>query len=87
MEVLSMEKFPIAKNLLDLLQNNAMGEWLIDIFYNMLHSYALSIKNEKDRKKLDKYVEFVDKLRSLENEDLIKDQKDIADLEDILESI
>jgi hypothetical protein len=87
MEALSTEVLPIAPNLLALLENDAMGDELIDVFYNMFHEYALTVKDEKSKKQIDASLSFLEKLKAAEVNEQKQDQKDIEDLEDMLENI
>lgn len=87
MELLSPEVLPIAPNILALLQSNAMSDELIDTFYTMFHEYALTIKNEEGKEKIKKSMNFLDKLKSLEGDEQIKNQKDINELESMLQNM
>lgn len=87
METISPEVFPIAPNLLALLQEDKLWEWLIDTFYNIFHVYALTIKDEKNKNQAKKSLDFLDKLKTIEGQEQVKDQQDIEDLENMLKNI
>jgi len=87
METLSSETLPIAPNLLRLLQRDKMWEGLIDTFYTIFHEYALTLKDSEQKNKITASTNFLDKLKATEGEDQIKNQKDIQDLENMLQNI
>lgn len=87
MEAVSPQALPIAPNLLALLQHDKMWVELIDVIYNLFHAYALTIKDEKNKKQVEQSLTFLDKLKNAEWEENIKNQKDIEDLENMLQNI
>ncbi len=87
MEALSPEALPIAPNLLALLKNDKMSANLIDVFYGLFHAYALTLKDEQHKKQIEQSMTFLDKLKHAEWEESVKDQKDIEELEGMLQNI
>lgn len=87
METLSPEALPIVPNILSLLQNNKMWNELIDTLYTMFHQYALTLKNWEKKEKIKKSLSVLNKLKSLEESEQIKNQQDIEELEDMIKNI
>lgn len=87
MEAISPQALPITPNLLALLKNDAMWDEVIDVFYTMFHEYALTLKNGKNKQQIENSLTFLDKLKTLEWEENIKNEKDIKDLENMLQNI
>ena len=84
---LSLEVFPTRDNLLSLLNQTTLDENLLAILFDMFAWYVQQTNDSSNKLKLEKSIQFVQKLKSIEAEDQIKDQKDIDDLDKLLNTI
>lgn len=87
MQILPADVVSVAPNLLSLLEWNQLSNQLIDVFYKIFHEYALTIKDKKKKETLNASMLFLEKLKEVEWEENIQDEKDIIDLENLLKNI
>jgi hypothetical protein len=79
--------FPIAPDIISLIENDQASDAMIDSLYLLFHNAIKNTDNTLDKQKLEKWLKFLDKLKSLEEEQDITDQKDINNLDEILKNI
>lgn len=87
MQAIPVDILPIAPNIMSLLEWNQFSDELIDVFYKMFHEYSLTIKDKEKKEVIEKSISFLDKLKQMETADHMQDDKDVSDLEKILENI
>ena len=68
-----------------------VSEWdlwdnVLDMLINLVQWAVNSAKNEYEKSKLKKWLDFLQKMKQMEEESRMQDEKDLAELERILES-
>ncbi len=68
-----------------------VSEWdlwdnVLDMLINLVQWAVNSAKNEYEKAKLQKWLDFLQKMKQMEEESRMQDEKDLAELERILES-
>lgn len=79
--------FPIAKDFQVIVEGDVASNEMIDTLVAMLQEIRASITDEAQRAKLDKSIEFMNKLKSAELAEHEKDEQKLKELEDIFKSI
>lgn len=82
-----MEYFPLAKGLKILVSNDALGETTIDMLVDALTKTIDEVNDNKARNKLQKSKEFLERLKTIEEESHLNDEKSIAMLDDMVNNI
>ncbi len=77
----------IAPDILYLIENNNIDDNIIDSLYEIFHNAIKATGNIIQKTKLQKWLNALDKIKSLEKAQGISDQKDIQDLDDFLKNI
>jgi hypothetical protein len=83
----TMEYFPLAKGLKILVSNDALGETTIDMLVDALTKTIDEVNDNKARNKLQKSKEFLERLKTIEEESHLNDEKSIAMLDDMVNNI
>lgn len=83
----TMEYFPLARWLKILVSSDALGDTAIDTLVDILTKTIDEINDNKARNKLQKSKEFLEKLKTIEQESHLKDEKSIAMLDDMVSNI
>jgi hypothetical protein len=87
LESISIDILPIKNDLLYLIENNQITDWLIDTLYNMFHEIAKTAKTQAEKERLQKWLNILEKIKVLEDDDKTQEQKDIEALDDLLQNI
>lgn len=87
LSALSVDIFPSKDDLLYLIQQDKFDDTFLDTLFDMFSSYVKSVNDWVIKQQLEKSIQFVQKLKSIEAEDKIHDQKDIDELDTMLLSI
>ncbi len=87
LSALSVDIFPSKDDLMYLVQQDNLDETFLDTLFDMFSSYVKSVNDWVIKQQLEKSIQFVQKLQSIEAEDKIHDQKDIDDLDTILSTM
>ncbi|MEI6425873.1 MAG: hypothetical protein WCO66_00825 [Candidatus Absconditabacteria bacterium] len=84
LQSLSLDIFPPKDELLYLLEHNTLDDTFLETLFGIFSSYVQTVNNDHIKEKLEKSVQFVKKLQSIEAEDKIQDQQDINSLDSML---
>ncbi|MFA7717243.1 MAG: hypothetical protein WC875_00825 [Candidatus Absconditabacterales bacterium] len=79
--------FPPAKDLKILIQGDVVSDEMINTLVVMLKEVRQAITDEAEKAKLDKSIEFMNKLKASEATEHIQDEKKLKELEEIFNSI
>jgi len=83
----TMEYFPLARGLKILINGDALDDTTIDTLVNILTKTIDEISDGEAKRKLQKSKEFLEKLKAIEQESNLKDEKSIEMLDDMLKNI
>ncbi len=83
----TMEYFPLARGLKILINGDALDDTTIDTIVNILTKTIDEISDGEVKRKLQKSKEFLEKLKAIEQESNLKDEKSIEILDDMLKNI
>ncbi len=83
----TMDYFPLARWLKILISWEALDDTTIDTLVDILSKTIAEIGDGEVKRKLQKSKEFLEKLKSIEQESHIQDEKDIEILENMLKNI
>ena len=83
----TMEYFPLARGLKILINGDALDDTTIDTLVNILTKTIDEISDGETKRKLEKSKEFLEKLKNIEQESNLKDEKSIEMLDDMLKNI
>ena len=78
---------PIANDLLVLLEHNQIDDQLLDTLYTTISEYIHTMNEEDKKQKLNTTLQLIDKIRHSEDELKTQDQKEICELECLLDCI
>lgn len=87
LSALSVDIFPAKDDLMYLVQQDKLDDSFLDILFDMFSSYVKSVNDWVIKSQLEKSIQFVQKLKSIEAEDKIHDQKDIDELDTMLSTM
>ncbi len=62
-----------------------LGDDILDIIINAVQWAVNTAKSDLDKKKLQKWLDFLQKMKQMEEESKIQDEKDLAELDKMLE--
>jgi len=81
---ISPEILPISWDILLLLKKDKLDASLLETLYQILSEYIKTVSNSAQKEKLNESLSFVQKLKQIESNDKIEDQKDIDELDKAL---
>ena len=84
---ISPEILPISWDILLLLKKDKLDTSLLDTLYQILSEYIKTVNNSIQKEKLNESLSFVQKLKQIESNDKIEDQKDIDELDKALSNM
>jgi len=87
LSALSVDIFPAKDDLVYLIQQDKFDDTFLDTLFDMFSSYVKSVNDWAIKQQLEKSIQFVQKLKSIEAEDKIHDQKDIDELDTMLSTM
>lgn len=79
--------FPPAQDLRALVEGGVVNDQMIDTLTAMIKEIKKVISDEAQKLRLDKSIEFMDKLKAVEAAEHIKDEQKLQELEAIFKSI
>ena len=79
--------FPPAQDLRALVEGGVVNDQMIDTLTAMIKEIKKVISDEAQKLRLDKSIEFMDKLKAVEAAEHIKDEQKLQELEEIFKSI
>ena len=79
--------FPPAQDLKVLVEGDVVSDQMIDTLVAMLKEVREAITDEIQKAKLDKSIEFMNKLKAVEEAEHVKDEQKLKELEDIFKNI
>ena len=79
--------FPQAEDFRILVEGDVVSDEMIDTLVAMLKEVREVITDEANKAKIDKSIEFMDKLKAVEAAEHIKDEQKLQELEEIFKSI
>jgi len=82
-----MDYFPLARGLKILISGEALDDTAIDTLVSILTKTINEINDGEAKKKLQKSKDFLEKLKTIEQQSHLKDEKSIHMLDDMLENI
>lgn len=83
----TMDYFPLARGLKILVHGDALDNETIDTLVNILSTTIDEISDSEIKRKLQKSKDFLEKLKTIEQESHLKDEKSIAMLDTMLQDI
>ncbi|MEI6117820.1 MAG: hypothetical protein WCP92_00755 [bacterium] len=83
----TMDYFPLARGLKILISGEALDDTAIDTLVSILTKTINEINDGEAKKKLQKSKDFLEKLKTIEQQSHLKDEKSIHMLDDMLENI
>lgn len=84
---LTKDIFPLAKDFKVLVEGDMVSDEMIDTLVAMLQEVRAAMTDELQKEKLDKSIAFMNKLKTAEAAEHIKDEQKLKELEDIFKSI
>ncbi len=60
---------------------------LISALYTIFHAFAKTVSSKEGKQKIEKSLNFLNKLKTIEEENTIQDKKDVEDLEKMLSDL
>lgn len=87
LSALSVDIFPAKDDLVYLIQQDKFDDTFLDTLFDMFSSYVKSVNDWVIKQQLEKSIQFIQKLKSIEAEDKIHDQKDIDELDTMLSTM
>jgi len=87
LSALSVDIFPAKDDLVYLIQQDKFDDTFLDTLFDMFSSYVKSVNDWVIKQQLEKSIQFVQKLKSIEAEDKIHDQKNIDELDTMLSTM
>lgn len=87
LKAISIEVLPIAPDLLYLIENGQEDADMTNVLYAIFQKLAKESKDQKHQEHLQKTIIVLEKLKNMENNQKITDQKDVEDLEHSLGQI
>lgn len=82
--IISQDDLPIAKDIRVLVESNQISDELIDTLISMFKNIISTTNNTIEKEKLQKWLNFLNKLQQKEQESKIQDDADIQELEWLL---
>lgn len=76
----------LAKGLKFLVEQWNLDDGILDVLINAVQWAINTAKSESDKQKLQKWLDFLQKMKQMEEESKLQDEKDLAELERILDS-
>ena len=76
----------LAKWLKILVDEWNLGDDILDILINAVQWAVSTAKSEMDKKKLQKWVEEMQKMKQMEEESKMQDEKDLEELDNLIDS-
>jgi len=83
----SFQDWPMAQWLKYLIENGNLDDNTINVLIDMFKQAIKTVDDEKTKEKLTKWVTFLEKMKKMEEEQKLQDQKDIQNLEGILSTM
>ena len=77
----------LAKWLKILVDEWNLGDDILDILINAVQWAVSTAKSELDKKKLQKWLEAMQKMKQMEEESKMQDEKDLEELDEMLDSL
>lgn len=87
LENITPDILPIKDDILYLIQNNNVTDDLISALYTIFHTVAKTVSSKEGKQKIEKSLTFLNKLKTIEEENTIQDKKDVEDLEKMLSDL
>ncbi len=87
MSTIGTDIFPMAGDVFLLIENNQVTDEMIDSLYLFFQNAIQQTKNTREKMKLEKWLSVLQKIKEIEDQNKIQDQKDIDDLDSILSQI
>lgn len=87
LEKIDKNIFTIADDIKALIEKNNISDELIDTIVNLCTQAVQSTTNKKTQAQLQKWISFLTKIKEQEAQSNIEDQKDINELEAMLDNI
>lgn len=78
---------PIAPDLLYIIKNKSVDDSIIESLYTIFNKAIKTTEDISKKIKLEKWLSVLDKIKTLEKNQNISDQKDIKDIEELLKNI
>lgn len=79
--------FPPAQDLKVLVEGDVVSDDMIDTLVAMLKEVREAMTDEANKAKIDKSIEFMNKLKAVEAAEHVKDEQRMKELEEIFKSI
>jgi uncharacterized protein (UPF0147 family) len=83
----TMDYFPLARGLKILISGEALDDTAIDTLVSILTKTINEITDSEAKRKLQKSKDFLEKLKTIEQQSHLKDEKSIDMLDDMLKDI
>ncbi|MCX6824019.1 MAG: hypothetical protein NT085_02740 [candidate division SR1 bacterium] len=83
----TMDYFPLARGLKILISGEALDDTAIDTLVSILTKTMNEITDGEAKRKLQKSKDFLEKLKTIEQQSHLRDEKSIAMLDDMLKNI
>lgn len=77
----------LAKWLKILVDEWNLGDDILDVLINAIQWAVNTAKSELDKQKLQKWLDALNKMKEMEEESRMQDEKDLAELDEMLENI
>lgn len=87
LKTISVEVLPIAPDLLYLVENGQKDADMTNVLYTIFQKLAKESKDKKQQENLQKTVKVLEKIKDMEKNQKITDQKNIEDLEQMISQI
>jgi hypothetical protein len=83
----TMDYFPLARGLKILISGDALDDTAIDTLISILNKAISEINDGEAKRKLEKSRDFLQKLKAIEEQSHLKDEKSIEMLDDMIKNI
>ena len=79
--------FPPAKDFKTLVEGDDLNEEMTNVLLTMLKEVSANIVSAEEKERLDKSIEFINKIKAQELTQQTKDEQEVKELEDIFNKI
>ena len=87
LQTIPADVLPIKDDILYLIQNNNVTNDLINVLYNIFHAFAKTVSSKEGKQKIENSLNFLKKLKNIEDKNAIQDKKDMEDLDRMLSDL
>ena len=87
LSLLGKDALSISDDILFLIKSNKVNDQMIDSLYDILKEAVKSTRDGIKRNKISKWLQLLNKLKSIEEKQKISDQQDTKELDEMLKNI